>query len=168
MAPQEWAQVQSAIYSTGATTVVEWGSGGSTLALHAMVQNVVSVEHDPAWAQKVREELPADKRDSLHFVPASDPEPGVDWEWRKRAELERDLLAAYIDRPRSLGVKPDVVLVDGRARRFCIIEGLQLLRPGGLVILHDAQRRIYHDVIPKHAVFLGGWRQGQVCLVRKN
>lgn len=170
MAPAEWAQIQAAIYAARPRVILEWGSGGSTLELHKMAETVISVEHNPDWFGKVLAELPVDRHRQLRLVPPSEPEPQHDpeWEWRRRAEFEREMFATYVDHPRQLGVQPDVVFADGRARRFCIMEGLRLLRSGGLLIAHDAQRRIYHDVIPKHALFLDGWRQGQVCLIRKH
>ena len=49
----------------------------------------------------------------------------------------------------------DFVLVDGRARRFCIREGFQLLRDGGLLLLHDSQRTDYHDALEALQCVLG-------------
>jgi hypothetical protein len=59
--------------------------------------------------------------------------------------------------------------VDGRARCFCLKEGFDLLRPGGVIVLHDAQRADYHDAVKSlgEAIFLEPWKQGQICLVRK-
>jgi hypothetical protein len=60
--------------------------------------------------------------------------------------------------------------VDGRARRFCLKAGWDLLRPGGVLVLHDAQRTDYHDVLfslGPSPVLLEPWRRGQLALVRK-
>lgn len=50
----------------------------------------------------------------------------------------------YIGLPARLGNKFDVVLVDGRKRRLCTLEAKELLKPGGVVIVHDAYRPYYH------------------------
>jgi hypothetical protein len=50
----------------------------------------------------------------------------------------------YVGLPASLGRRFDVVLVDGRKRRRCLLEAGELLRDTGIVVLHDAWRRYYH------------------------
>ena len=85
------------------------------------------------------------------------------------AETDASLLRSYVEFPASLGQSFDFVLVDGRARCFCMKAGFSLLRPGGVMVLHDAQRVEYHATAKSlgRAVFLEPWKQGQICLVRK-
>ena len=40
----------------------------------------------------------------------------------------------------TLGTSFDFVRVDGRARSLCVREGFELLRPGGVLAMHDAHR----------------------------
>lgn len=51
---------------------------------------------------------------------------------------------AYVAAPGKLEGGFDVILVDGRKRRRCLLEAARLIKPGGLVVLHDAQRTYYH------------------------
>lgn len=44
------------------------------------------------------------------------------------------------DFPATLGTSFDFVRVDGRARSLCVREGFELLRPGGVLVMQDAQR----------------------------
>jgi predicted O-methyltransferase YrrM len=62
----------------------------------------------------------------------------------------------------------DVALVDGRARTHCLRKAFRLVRPGGVVILHDAQREEYHATVEAlgGGLYLQPWVQGQVCLLR--
>jgi hypothetical protein len=178
MDPIEHSQVLAALHTLAPSRCLEWGSGGSTQSLLQkcdFVQQWVSVEHDRAWYEQVRDNI-TDPRLSLHHVaPDSYLPPGKHSEaevnaWNARAEHEPELMASYVGKPRALGGAPfDFVLVDGRARRFCIREGFGLLRPGGLLILHDAQRTEYHDALSTvgKPYFLTPWKQGQVCLLRK-
>jgi predicted O-methyltransferase YrrM len=101
-------------------------------------------------------------------MPAPNKQAQTDWD--NRAEVDATLYASYIRYPATLGMAFDVVLVDGRARCFCMPEGFRLLRPGGILILHDAQRTEYHTAAAAlgKPVFLTPWKQGQVCLVRKD
>lgn len=178
MDPIEHSQVLAALHTLAPKRCLEWGSGGSTqsfLRHCAFIEQWVSVEHDATWVQQVRDAI-QDVRLSLHHVAPDRPLPaGKHSEaemnaWNARAEHEPELMSSYVGKPRSLGGAPfDFVLVDGRARRFCIQEGFALLRSGGLLILHDAQRTDYHDALQAQGahVFLTPWKQGQVCLLRK-
>lgn len=177
MDPIEQSQVHALIEALAPARVLEWGAGGSTRALLArspFIERYVSVEHNAAWHDKVRAKV-TDPRLELHLC-----EPDVPCEledirdpktiaWHLRCEHEAELMRAYVALPRTLGVVFDFVLVDGRARNFCIREGFELLRPGGLLVLHDAQREVYHAAMNSigRAVFLEPWAQGQICFVRK-
>jgi hypothetical protein len=79
-------------------------------------------------------------------------------------------MRAYIAFPATLGTDFDFVLVDGRARCWCVAAGWALLRAGGCLVLHDAQRPEYHGAIAAlgvRATFLEPFHNGQICLVRK-
>jgi len=176
----EVSQFLAAVTALQPRLALEWGAGGSTVFLleHApRLERLVSVEHDAAWYAKVRG-LVADSRLELHHVPASEPEPTTDrlhWftgprnRWRRRAEEDADLLRDYVALPARLGIAFDFVLVDGRARCFCLAAGWRLLRPGGVMMLHDAQRPEYRQAIAAlpAARFLSPWRRGQICLFAK-
>lgn len=177
MHPVELSQVTAVLETLAPRICLEWGSGGSTrelLASFPFIERYVSVEHHKEWADRVRE-LVTDTRLELHHVApnrpleAAKPSRKEIIAWDARAEHEPEVLRNYVEFPASLGVQFDFVLVDGRARRFCLEAGFRLLRPGGVIVLHDAQRVEYHDAV--HAlgrgVFLEPWHQGQVCLVRK-
>ncbi len=181
MEPEEYGQVVAIFEATAPRTVLEWGCGGSTRALLARapwVERWFSVEHHPAWAEKVRAAI-HDPRLDLRLVEPAEPEPPAGepgseaWRTRKawwlRAERDPALLADYVAAPRRAGLRPDFVLVDGRARCFCIAEGFRLLRPGGVLVLHDAQRPEYAEALAAlpRTVHLFPFHDGQVALARK-
>lgn len=60
-------------------------------------------------------------------------------------------LDAYVDAPALLGTPFDVVMVDGRKRRRCLIEASRLVAEGGAVLLHDAHRSYYHGAFSEFA-----------------
>lgn len=145
---------------------LEWGSGGSTVELLTRpgVSEVVSVEHDQTWWESMREVR--DPRLQLHHVPSDAPGPDESpgTPWAERAEYDPALLASYIAFPQGMF---DFILVDGRARRFCLLRGRELLAPGGVMVLHDAQREAYRDVLQQlKAELLEPWYQGQVAVIR--
>jgi len=138
--------------------ILEWGGGGSTIyyarylkALDASFE-WHSIENSAEWAGKVVRRLERYKlRDMAHihlfeFTPFWQ-KPGWDWsdprpeEFGLREEAER----RYIIFPETLGLKFDVIIIDGRFRRRCLIEAQKFLAPSGCVILHDAQKTHYHS-----------------------
>ncbi len=177
----EYRQLLAEFERTQPRTVLEWGAGGSTLALlerYPSIERYVSIEHQPAWYERVLENVP-DPRLELHLVPGTEeqPDPPADdpkredviKAWFLHCEDDPSIFADYVVHPRSLGTEFDFVLVDGRARSHCIPVAYELVRPGGVVIVHDAQRTEYHPAIESvgGGEFLEPWRQGQVCVIRK-
>lgn len=118
----------------------EWGSGRSTLWLARRVRHLVSIEHDPGWHSKVRDMLQGEKLETKvealqipcnlrnESIPISHPYP----------EAIQSVSDASLD----------LVLVDGKLRLSCLLLALPKLRPGGLLVLDNAQR-----YLPNH--FLG-------------
>ncbi|MFV8749235.1 hypothetical protein ACNOYE_01660 [Nannocystaceae bacterium ST9] len=186
MHPIEQSQVQAVLETLAPKRVLEWGAGGSTrwlLEAFAFIERYVSIEHNRQWHGLVRDKV-GDPRLELHLFEPSEPEPQVletgsaserrdrrqaIQAWRQRAEQDITLMRDYVEFPRSLASEFDFVLVDGRARSLCIRTGFELLRAGGILLLHDAQRPEYHAAMREvgRPVFLEPWEQGQVCFVRK-
>ncbi len=50
----------------------------------------------------------------------------------------------YVNLPTKLKKKYDLILVDGRKRRRCVLQSKDLLSKNGIVFLHDAWRPYYH------------------------
>lgn len=106
----------------GSINVFEWGSGKSTKYFTAELarQNVPftwsAVEHVPSWADAVSTDL------------------------HQSATVIRSGLGG--EYPLAIrGHDPDLIIVDGRLRRRCLVEASKLR---GVVVLHDAQREYYH------------------------
>jgi len=177
MAPVEFSQVLAIVHAVGARCFLEWGVGGSTRALLERcpyIERYVAIEHDENWSRKVRT-LIADARLELREVPPDKPlsiaSPTREQELAWHAEAERDegIFKSYVEAAGADAVY-DAILVDGRARSFCIRRGFGLLKPGGVLIVHDAQRTEYHDALRAigRPEFFEPWTQGQVVLVRKD
>ena len=181
MSAVEFSQLRAILAVNEPKVVLEWGSGGSTQALLETVPSIermFSVEHNRQWYEKVRSTI-VDERLSLYLCEPGEPEPHLPrghqdrvatlQAYALRAEQDPSLFSRYVTLPRSFGVEFDFVLVDGRARVFCLREGFALLRPGGVLVIHDAQRSEYHATLGElgSPVFLEPWEQGQVCLLKK-
>lgn len=105
-------------------SVFEYGSGGSTLWWASRVKNVVAVEHDMQWYEKVLNALPANVE--IQYV-----------------KLEYG--SAYCKTVAGYQGKFDIVVVDGRDRVNCVKNCLAALKSGGVVILDNSERHEYKE-----------------------
>lgn len=104
--------------------VFEFGSGNSTLYYAARVAQVVAVEHDPVWAARMKDSLPANAR--LLSLP-----------------LDRD--GAYCRAAGLEGMTYDLIIVDGRDRANCAVRALSSLDPRGCIVWDDTERDDYRE-----------------------
>lgn len=119
---------------------LEWGAGGSTIQfpefLHKLGHSFdyVSIEYNLAWYQKVVGEISARSLSSVQVrLEQCDGNP------------HKEPMDSYVDYPLTLGKRFNFMFVDGRKRRRCLLVASRLLAPGGVVILHDAEREWYHS-----------------------
>jgi hypothetical protein len=105
---------------------IEWGSGRSTAWLAQRVGHLMSVEHNPVWAERVRQLLAAAKVQHV-----------VDYRVITNAETENSPYVRAIDEipPASL----DFAFVDGvtAVRYACAGAALERIRPGGFLIVDN-------------------------------
>jgi hypothetical protein len=95
--------------------IFEFGAGASTLFWAERARQVVSVESDPAWYERVRPQLP----------------PHVEIHLAEEASDFVSVLEAQ-------EIAPDVIVIDGIERRGCSEAALAQLARGGVVILDNS------------------------------
>jgi SAM-dependent methyltransferase len=133
--------------------VFEFGGGGSTIWFSTRVARVVTVEHDPRWCSRIREEFQrVDARNcTLLFRPQdtvvgpwiSTSHDGIDYGSRHGGSFR-----AYATSIEAFpGDSFDLVVVDGRSRPACILHALDRVRPGGMLILDDSDRPRYQSAV---------------------
>lgn len=107
---------------------LEWGSGRSTLWFAMRVAYLISVEHDHKWATTVEKELAC--RGIINKV-----------EYRFSPDGKEGIKDCnYVNvikeiNPGSL----DFCLIDGICRDHCALASLDVLKPGGILILDNAE-----------------------------
>lgn len=130
-------------------SVLEWGSGASTVWLAARAGSVLSIEHDPRWAGATARALAARDVGNVELR-VVEPRPAVGPGAVRSAKPGFAGLdfAAYVD----AGAGPDVpevdlVVIDGRAREACLARALDRLADGGLIVFDNVDRARYRDAI---------------------
>jgi hypothetical protein len=145
--PAAEAAVIRAAYAQ-AETILEFGSGGSTVVAAEAGKRVTSVESDKAWAQMMRDWFAAHPPAGQVEIVWSDIGPTKDWGlpiddsgWKRFARYP---LAVW-DMPGF--THPDVVLVDGRFRMGCALgAAFRITRPVSLYFDDYANRPRYHQI----------------------
>lgn len=142
--------------------VFEWGSGGSSLFLARRVASVVAIEHERAWADRVQQRAQAlgVTNLALQCIPGEAvASPSVDPEYRSSDAACAGLsFRRYVE---AIAAAPDgyfeLVIIDGRARQACARLAGAKVKPGGVVLLDNAERE---DVVPALSLFPADeWRR---------
>lgn len=134
----------------GIMTIVEWGSGGSTVAIAKEKHKdakLISVEHSKFWYDRVKEDLV--KATNVEYLLR---EPSGDFNaFARKEEEDPTLLTDYIATPLDI-TEVDLFLVDGVARTSCLNRIFEQGRPGCWVLLHDCERDWYDEARAKFNV----------------
>ena len=128
-------------------TMLEWGCGGSTVLFSKHVKDYESIEHNKEWYEQVTQSIKDKNITNVTTHHVSTEDNGSDFP----SNYER--YKSYIEYPSKIQKKYDRILVDGRARQFCVEYCIPYLKEGGLVFFHDfwmQGRDRYRVVALKH------------------
>jgi hypothetical protein len=137
--------------------VFEYGSGGSTVFFANRVHEVISVEHDREWYEKLQEELKmldidnwmvyhrpptpiangasGDPADPDDYVSSGDPYEGMSF---------RDYATQIDEYPDR---HFDLIVVDGRARPSCFKHAVHKIKDTGMLVWDNTSRSRYHPAM---------------------
>jgi len=110
---------------------LEWGSGRSTVWLARRVAHLISIEHNPTWAEIVKKKL-YDAGVTRNVDYNLYPEGINEKTDSSYIEVVKDI------KPSTL----DFCLVDGVSRDHCALACLEKLKPGGILIIDNINRYI--------------------------
>jgi predicted O-methyltransferase YrrM len=136
MRPQEEAIVREVLTNLRPMRCLEWGAGFSTLQFPALLPanaTWLAIEHAADWTEVIRTRNTRANVTVAHVAPDA-----ARWE----GDGSADDFAAYLAHPAALAPF-DFILIDGRARAPAVAAAAKILAPGGVVILHDANRIAY-------------------------
>jgi predicted O-methyltransferase YrrM len=139
--------------------VFEYGSGGSTIYFARTAREVVSVEHEPLWYQRVEAEI---ARRGLTNVDYKLCEPEVDPSFDHGKIADPQAYFSADDKSAGHSFKKyvriiesypdgyfDLVVVDGRARPSCLMHALKKVKRGGILLLDQSERPYYLTGVPE-------------------
>jgi hypothetical protein len=127
--------------------ILEWGSGGSTVYFTRFLEeNGInyrwhSVEHQVEWYNEIKIKLNSNTT-QIHLK-SIDPDNPASINFDHYVRWPR-ILTEFVEKQNPF----DFILVDGRARARCLVEAKFLVKPDGIIMLHDAEREKYHYVFP--------------------
>ena len=135
---------------------LEWGAGFSTLYYPKCLEGGAvwqTVEHDNEWCNQVTAMNKNTNTSIIHVEPNKIPSNDVDEGDGSYLDMHD-----YIEFPDS-SREYDFILIDGRARKACLVKAYELLAEDGVVVLHDAQRPYYRESFPLYQsqVMLSGY-----------
>ena len=137
---ERWLQTRSA-----PARVFEYGAGASTVWLARRSGEVVSVEHDVAFADRMHDLLaPLSNVTLLVRPPVASPAPEVPS--HKEGFAGQDF-AAYVAAIDEVAGAFDLVVIDGRAREACLLRALPRLADNAIVVVDNTRRRRYRRAI---------------------
>jgi len=126
--------------------VFEWGAGASTVWLSRRAAEVVAVEHDAEWANRVKGYTDALGNVRLHMVaPARQGMIGSG-----KTGFEGQFFDEYVEFIHCIPGEFDLIVIDGRAREACLSEAVSRLAPSGLIVFDDFKRKRYQTALARH------------------
>ena len=149
--------------------IFEWGSGSSTVYYPKFLRSIgrqfdwYAVDNCKEWFQRGQEKianagLTGQVQIFCFDFPAFWQVPGYSYDNPVPPQnyTSSANVTEYVDCPKQLTGRFDVIIVDGRFRRRCLEVAAELLAPQGIVILHDANRAHYHSSLAlyPHVQFL--------------
>jgi len=120
---------------------LEFGSGRSTIWLANRMQTLTSVEHDRDWYDQINKMIKEQQVANIIYL-YRPVETGLDAGQKPAYVRVADTFA-----DESL----DFVLVDGRYRDQCALAALHKLRPGGLLVLDNADLFLPNQMVTPNA-----------------
>jgi|SRR6185312_17043274 len=107
--------------------IFEFGCGNSTLYYADKAAFVTTVEHDPTWFDTIKSSMPENVKLSFcKLVYGGD----------------------YCNYAATSNKIYDIIIVDGRDRVNCCINAVAALKPAGVIVLDDSERKQY---LPAHS-----------------
>jgi hypothetical protein len=118
-------------------SILEWGAGFSTIQFPCLLDfpfKWLAIEHNEEWFIRLEKMNQNPNVEIIlkkyNHIPLSDQDADESYEEYKD----------YIEAPDN-GIKYDFIIIDGRARSGCLLKAIKIINDGGIILLHDANRK---------------------------
>jgi len=167
---------------TPEATMLEWGSGGSTIEFSNYVKYYHSIEHNLDWYVDVRKELVNKNIENVGHYLSCHPKGRAEvyaeffdkWEQyliEVSQEENNNIIGLtdyydvkdrfiwknyidFIDRFKSINF--DFIFIDGRSRPNCAKKALKYINKDSVVFIHDYFKRPQYHVVEQDYEIIGG------------
>lgn len=143
--------------------IFEWGSGTSTIYYSKFLRSIGrdfewhASENDSPWRDRTEalaRKAGLSEQITVHLseFPGFWELPGFTWDdpVPPTSLTESPNAVKYVEKPLELGGQFNIMIIDGRFRRRCLLAAKKVLAPGGIIFLHDAQKTRYHTSIDEY------------------
>lgn len=112
--------------------ILETGSGRSTIWFSKIVKKVISIENHEGWFQKIKKQMTEEGITNVDYYLES----------KDFTKSRED--APYVKRVASFaGTLFDMILIDGRHRDHIAHLSINLIKPGGIIVIDNIERSLY-------------------------
>ncbi|MGD9591476.1 MAG: class I SAM-dependent methyltransferase [Candidatus Berkiella sp.] len=129
--------------------VFEYGSGASTIWLAKRCDKVIAIEHDGLWYQKLKTKLSAFPDVSLSL---QTPENKIDK--YHSVKVPNASFKTYVESIKTYESVFDIIIIDGRCRSDCLETSLQYLKPGGIIVFDNSNRKRYQSALKNNNLLI--------------
>lgn len=123
--------------------VLEYGSGASSVWFSKRCKKLISIEHDELFYSKLKK---IKKKNNLKFKYfLTKPQSKID-QYRSN-RIKNYSFKNYIFKPNTLGIKFDIIFIDGRSRIECLKNSLNLIKKKGVIVFDNSDRNEYKNYL---------------------
>lgn len=138
-------------------SVLEFGSGGSTLYLASRVASLTSVEHDQSWAEIVSIKKFNDPNKKIYYIPSDETCREEEFMSEYGMRYSGRCFKSYVLKAEDFAEESlDLVIIDGRARPACLKYSITKVKPGGFILFDNSDRPGYQ---PSISTYLPNWKR---------
>lgn len=133
----------------------EYGSGKSSIFIAKKIKHLTSVEHNEKWFTHIKETFKnlGITNVDYHFIPPKPGKSSIQYSFKQDYNLMEDsfeIMTDYHDYFSLIKNYPDehfdFILIDGRARVECALNGIPKLKQDGMFVLDNSDRARYQPI----------------------
>ena len=145
MSKRATKEIEKIILKEGYKNCFEWGSGSSTLWLEQFMMSIVSVEYSKKWFDEVNKRIDKNKTALVFEAPQEDTGDKNEIKSKKKG-YDKYSFKNYVSTINNFE-NFDLIIIDGRAREYCLENSIKCLNKNGLIVFDDTYRKRYRDKI---------------------